>query len=214
MNSVLLLGLHSRHPITQTSSSPGPEWSTGLPPGHCLLPGCDLILCLFSPEHPPGHSTAVPAFPQGSGLAFLGEFSQLCKILPVNQSHSGHGMAFALLNSSWKWPTAWTSSDQAAGSGWISGAGAASSPRPWLSPPSPERSVLCGCSDRPCISAPVALGQHVAKHRPCGAVLHTTPRFCPSSGCSFPVLFPHFLSAAWNIPMVLTYPKPYQANNI
>lgn len=128
MSSVLLLGLHSRHPITQTSSSPGPEWSTGLPPGHCLLPGCDLILCLFSPEHPPGHSTAVPAFPQGSGLAFLGEFSQLCKILPVNQSHSGHGMAFALLNSSWKWPTAWTSSDQAAGSGWISGAGAASSP--------------------------------------------------------------------------------------
>lgn len=128
MNSLLLLGLHSRHPITQTSSSPGPEWSTDLPPGHCLLPGCDLILCLFSPEHPPRHSTAVPAYPKGSGLAFLGEFSQLCRILPVNQSHSGHGMAFALLNSSRKWPTAWTSSDQAAGSGWISGAGAASSP--------------------------------------------------------------------------------------
>lgn len=61
---------------------------------------------------PPGRSTAVLAFPQVSGLAFLGEVSCLCKILHVNQSDSGHEVAFTLFDSSWKWPTARTSSDQ------------------------------------------------------------------------------------------------------
>lgn len=124
-----------------------------------------MIFCLFSPEHPSWAVHSCPSLSsQGSGLAFFGEFSRLCKILHVNQLHSGHGVAFALLNSSQKWPTAWTFSKQV---GYLGQRLLVPSRLP-LSPCSPQTEA-----------APVATQLSAAFPSPCSAVRTATH---PSSG--------------------------------